>query len=118
MAFAIGISVEEFKHLTPYKLESCLKGYNIKRQMRDEEMWYMGQYIMSALDSTVCNAFLWRKKNEKPHCYIKAPALRESIENTRLTSDEIYEKELRKALLAEERWIAAGKRRGLPETIV
>ena len=35
-----------------------------------------------------------------------------------LSDEEIYERELRKALLAEEQWIIAGKRKGLPETII
>ena len=36
-------------------------------------MWYMGQYIMSALDSTVCNSFLWKGKNGTPSKYLEKP---------------------------------------------
>lgn len=35
-----------------------------------------------------------------------------------LSDEEIYERELRKALTAEEQWIIAGKQKGLQETII
>ena len=35
-----------------------------------------------------------------------------------LSDEEIYERELRKALMAEEQWIIAGKQKGLQETII
>jgi hypothetical protein len=43
--------------------------------MKDEEMWLMGNYIMSALDATVCNNSLWRGKNGKPAKYIEPKAV-------------------------------------------
>lgn len=41
--------------------------------MKDEEMWIQGLYFARALDSTVCNAFLWRKKGQKGGTYPKKP---------------------------------------------
>ena len=35
-----------------------------------------------------------------------------------LSDEEIYERELRKALMAEEQWITAGKQKGFQETII
>ena len=35
-----------------------------------------------------------------------------------VSDEEIYERELRKALMAEEQWIIAGKQKGLKETII
>ena len=35
-----------------------------------------------------------------------------------LSDEEIYERELRKVLMAEEQWIIAGKQKGLQETII
>ena len=35
-----------------------------------------------------------------------------------LSDEEIYERELRKSLMAEEQWIIAGKQKGLQETII
>ena len=34
------------------------------------------------------------------------------------SDEEIYERELRIALMAEEQWIIAGKQKGLQETII
>lgn len=48
--------------------------------MEDEKMWMMGMYVASALDSTVCNAFLWRRKGEKGHGYEKQPFLQKKEE--------------------------------------
>ena len=50
--------------------------------------------------------------------YIKEPIFRDGLENYGLTEEEIYKKELKKALLAEEQWIMASKQKGLPETII
>lgn len=70
---AIGVSYDLFWHLTPTKLKAFEESYKIKREMLDEQMWYMGQYIMSALDSTVCNAF--RQKNSTAGKYVEKPFL-------------------------------------------
>ena len=35
-----------------------------------------------------------------------------------LSDEEIYERELRKALFAEEQWRITGKQKGLQETII
>lgn len=54
-------------------------------------MWIMGQYIMSALDSTVCNNFLWKGKNGQPSKYVEKPILsqnEETKENIVLTEEE------------------------------
>lgn len=39
MAFALGISITEFKFLTPKKLELCLKGHEIRKKMIDDMLW-------------------------------------------------------------------------------
>ena len=68
--------------------------------MRDEEMWLMGQYVMSALDATVCNSFLWRGKNGKPSKYIEKPILQTAeLENHVLTEEE-KKKQLEKFVMS------------------
>lgn len=79
-ALAIGVPYETFWHLTPKKLKAFYNAHEIKRKIRDEDMWIMGMYVASALDSTVCNAFLWRKKGEKGHTYEEKPFLQKSEE--------------------------------------
>lgn len=116
MAFAMGISIEDFKHLTPYKLECCLKGNRMNRQMRDEEMWlWFGSYGVSAVTKAIDQCFSGTKAKAS---FVKEPLFAKLIENEQLTEEEKYERELQKALLAEEQWIMAGQRKGLPETVI
>ena len=76
--------------------------------------WW-GSYGISALIVAIDRCFSGKKSKAE---YIKEPILSKTFENDGLTEEEIQEKELRKALLAEEQWIIAGKRKGLPETII
>lgn len=116
-ALAIGVSYELFWHLSPTKLKAFEEAYMIKRKMRDEEMWYMGQYVASALNSTVCNAELWRGKNGKTEKYVEKPFMSELGKNN-LTQEELDQRELQKMLLYEEQWQKQSKRNGLPETVI
>lgn len=75
--------------------------------------WW-GNYGISALIVAIDRCFSKNKKAE----YIKEPIFRDVLENYGLTEEEIYKKELNKALLAEEQWIIAGKQKGLPKTII
>lgn len=88
MAFAIGISVEEFKHLTPAKLECCLKGYNIRRKLIDEEMWvWFGSYGISAVSVAVEHCLAGRKAKGK---YVRKPVMKELEEqNKPMTEEEL-----------------------------
>lgn len=116
MAFSIGVSVEEFKHLTPRKLEYCLKGYNMNRQMRDREMWlWFGNYGLSAVSVAAEHCLAGKKAKSK---FIDKPIFSRLTQNTGLTQEELYEKEVKRTLLTEERWMANGKRKGLPETVI
>lgn len=115
MAFAMGISVEEFKHMTPYKLECCLKGHRMNRQMRDEEQYlWWGKYGVSAVYTAVEHCLAKKPKSK----FAEKPIFSHLSENAELTEEQRYEKEVKKVLLAEEQWIMAGKRKGLPETII
>ena len=115
---AIGIPYDLFWHLNPNKLSSFYKAYNLKRKIEDEKMWMMGQYIMSALDSTVCNNVLWKGKNGRQSKYFEQPIMQKKFEETFMTQEEIDSRELDKMILAEEMWIRNDKKRGLPETVI
>ena len=104
-------------------MDSCpkeLKPYNkahknkIMEQDYLQHMWW-GSYGISALIVAIDTCFSNKKSNVE---YVKEPILSKEFENDNLTEEEIQEKELRKALLAEEQWIIAGKQKGLPETII
>ena len=79
-------------------------------------MWaWFGNYGVSAMIVAIDICFGGKKSKAE---YIKESILSKAFENDGLTEEEIQEKELRKALLAEEQWIIAGKQKGLPETII
>lgn len=99
----------------PTELEPFLKAYRIKRKMQDEDMWVMGIYIRSAVTVSIEHCLNVNKAKSE---YIKEPIRQEQFDNIGLTEEEIQEKELRKALIAEEQWMITGKQKGLPETII
>lgn len=84
MAFAMGISLQEFKHLTPKKLEYCLQGYKIRRKMQDENMWRMGLYVQSAVATAIEHNFSKKAKSK----YIEKPILQDSEQNGEMTQDD------------------------------
>ena len=79
-------------------------------------MWaWWGNYGISALYFAIEHCLNGKKAKTK---YVNEPIMAKVLENDGLTEEEIYEKELRKALVAEEQWIIAGKQKGLPETVM
>lgn len=74
-----------------------------------------GSYVLSAVSVAVEHCLAGRKAKSG---YIKEPILSKAFENDGLTEEQIYEKELQKALFAEEMWIKAGEKKGLPETVI
>ena len=100
----------------PKELEPYDKAHKITIAEQDnlQYMWW-GNYGVSALFVAIDRCFGGKKSKAE---YIKEPILSKAFENDGLTEEEIQEKGLRKALLAEEQWIIAGKQKGLPETIL
>ena len=100
----------------PKELEPYNKAHKMKMAEQDNLQYtWWGSYGISALIVAIDRCFSGKKSKAE---YIKEPILSKTFENDGLTEEEIQEKELRKALLAEEQWIIAGKRKGLPETII
>lgn len=52
-ALAAGVPYDVFWHLSPKKLKAFYKAYKTKRELRDEENWYLGQYFFSAILSAL-----------------------------------------------------------------
>ena len=100
----------------PKELEPFKKAHKNKIMEQDslQHMWW-GNYGISALVVAIGTCF--GGKDSKAE-YIKEPILSKEFENDGLTEEEIYEKELKKALIAEEQWIIASNQKGLPETII
>lgn len=112
---AIGVTWEQFMDSCPKELEPYEKAYKNKIKEQDylQYMWW-GSYGVSALTVAIDKCIHGRKAKAE---YVKEPIFEKLFENDGLT-EEIYEKELKKALLAEEQWIIAGKQKGLPKTII
>ena len=80
--------------------------------MRDTEMWTMGQYIMSAIDASICNHSFWRGKHGAAHKYVEQPFSytgQETESGYKESKEEIavYEMKQRTKLL---------RKQGLPES--
>lgn len=112
MAFAMGISVEEFKHLTPRKLEFCLKGHNMKRQMRDEEMWvWFGKYGISAMMFAIDHCLSKNPRTE----YEKEPVFSKIQTNGKLTEEQ-KQRELEEFIRQNERMRSKWKKKHKKES--
>lgn len=69
----MGISIEEFKHLNPKKLEWCYKGYKLKKEEEDRNSWQRwGDYGISALIFAIEHCLNGRKAQSK---YIDKPIM-------------------------------------------
>ena len=102
-----GLSIEDIDWSSPADLEPYGKAKQIEENEKDIGRWQLGQYISVAIGSSFSKNC---KYPEKPMFQLK--------DEVDLSDEEIYERELRKALLAEEQWIIAGKQKGLKETII
>lgn len=91
-----GVTWDEFWRMNPHIINCLHDGYEIKAKVKDEESWMLGQYFMSALDATVCNAILWRKKGSKSHEYIKQPILHDKKIEKEEKGSQLSEEELQK----------------------
>lgn len=65
----MGITYDEFWKLTPRKLKIYVEGYKLKRKIEDENAWFSGGYVFSAVTLALGNAF--RKKGEKAQSYFE-----------------------------------------------
>lgn len=110
---AIGVSWEEFWNLNPHIANLLLIGHRERMHMQDEQMWFMGMYMKSAVETAIEHVFAGKKASSK---YIEEPILKTLGEDDGLTQEERDEKELRKMLLYEEQWAMNDRMRGLPET--
>ena len=85
------MSYELFWHLTPTKLTYFFLAQKKRRQAEDERDYLLGLYVREALRSTVCNAFLWKRKGSMPDQYPAKPFLQDlpaQQKDRRLTEDE------------------------------
>ena len=67
MAVSLGISLEEFKHLNPRKLNYCVRGYEMKQKREDKSIWQQwAGYGIPATAIAVRNGAWGKNKLEYP----------------------------------------------------
>lgn len=110
---AMGVSYETFWHLTPHKLKAFAKAYELQRKLKDEEMWIMGRYVLSAVSTAVEHCLAGRKAKSQ---YLPAPILKEFIEESGLSQEEKDRREIERMIAQEDLGIRRLKEKGLPET--
>lgn len=105
--------------MNPHIINLLIKGHQeklkIQMQVQDTLNWYMGQYVMSALDGTVCNSGLWRKRGSRLHEYIKKPIL-QSTESNGKEESQNKESQEEIAVFEMKQRIKALRAQGLPES--
>ena len=88
----MGVSYDEFWTLNPRKLSVIVDAYKLKRQVEDEKMWILGEYVFNACTLAIGNTL--RKKGSKGKDYfevVKEPFLkqiRENVDENNLTDSE------------------------------
>lgn len=100
----------------PKELKPFYNAHKIKMEEQDrlQHIWWKN-YGISAFMVAIDHFFNGKKAKAE---FIKEPILPIIFENVGLTEEDIYEKELKKALQAEEQWIMVSKQKCLPETII
>lgn len=71
-ALTIGVPYETFWHLVPNELRAFYKSYKQRQKIKDEEMWMMGQYVMSAVSFAIDHNLRGKKAQSK---YIEKPIM-------------------------------------------
>lgn len=69
---SIGVSRREILHSTPKVLKEYDLAYDLTRKRRDEEMWFMGQYVYSAVATAVEHNLAGKKAKSE---YLKKPVM-------------------------------------------
>ena len=109
-AITYGMTHEQFWDANPAIINAYVTASQRKTELVDELMWAMGNYIYMATYSAVGRIFCGKKfvsvYPEKPLSMV-----------AKVSEEERYEEELRKALAAEEAYILQQKRAGLPDHI-
>ena len=102
-------------HSTLVKLSFYDDAYKLQVKMMDEQMYLASCYTFRALTTALYNFGLGfdPKHKNKPQEYLKKPFMAEEKTLDNMTDDELN-REMQKAIMAEEMWKCAEKIKGLP----
>lgn len=101
----------EFWKSNPHKLKPHAKAFILKQKNTDQQMWIMGQYVLSAVSVAVEHNLAGRKAKSK---YIKEPMMNNIDETINMSPEEIREREIRKAIANERQWSIQAEMKNLP----
>ena len=72
---AIGMTYDQYWYGDALMKRSFLKAHQLWKRRQDEEAWWQGLYILSALKATVGNLFM--EEGDEPNRYPERPLLEE-----------------------------------------
>lgn len=86
---------QEFMKSLPMELPSFYKAYRQIRKIKDEEMWLMGQYVMSAVSFAIDHNLRGKKAQSK---YIEKPILSDNSISTSKDENNMSQEEKNKKI--------------------
>ena len=111
-----GFTVDDIDWSSPADLEPYAKAHRVEIIEQDNLIYtWCGNYIMSAVSVAIEHCFAGKKAKLK---YLEEPTLQRALDEAELTDEEKYDREIRKALMAEEMWMNEGYKNHLPQTII
>lgn len=93
---AIGVSEEKFWDSTPIDLKPYVESYKLQQKARDAELWRMGMYAMSAVQTSLSLALNGKKSKAE---YIQKPMLFEEHKEAHELTEEEMKTEREKFLM-------------------
>lgn len=110
-----GFSIDDIDWSSPADMKPYLKAHKEELKEKDYLLWVQGQYVLSAVSVAIEHCLAGKKAKSE---YIKELILLKTFENDGLTEMQIWEKEAKKAMLAEQQYMAITINKGLPGTII
>lgn len=102
MTKGYGLSAHDIDWSCPADLEPYAEAHRLEKNMEDAGRWQLGQYITAAISCISPKG----KYPKKPMFQIEKE------------KEEITEKDIKMAILTEQRYMAMAVNKGLPETII
>lgn len=94
---AIGVSEEKFWDSTPHDLKPYVEAYKLQQKSKDAELWRMGLYAMSAVQTSLAMAL--NGKNSKAKYIDKPMLMNDNLDPNRELTEEEKKAEREKFLM-------------------
>lgn len=110
---AMGYTEDIFWNMTMYQFKAYQKAYKLKQKKLDEDMWHLGQYIVTSVSMAIDMCFNGPKSTAK---YPEKPIFWDMYENTELSKEEQYKRKVERLKAIDVAWIEGLKNSNLPST--